>query len=59
LLPTFIISRKAKFQLRVSQHITGKQATRLQSNPETCTWTYGVQLWGSASNPNLEILERF
>ena len=22
-------------------------------------WTYGVQLWGSASNSNLEILERF
>jgi len=22
-------------------------------------WTYGVQLWGSASNPNIEILERF
>ena len=23
------------------------------------TWTYGVQLWESASNANLEILERF
>jgi hypothetical protein len=22
-------------------------------------WTYGVQLWGSASNSNIEILERF
>jgi hypothetical protein len=22
-------------------------------------WTYGVQLWGTASNSNLEILERF
>jgi hypothetical protein len=22
-------------------------------------WTYGVQLWGSASNCNIEILERF
>ena len=22
-------------------------------------WTYGVQLWGSASNSNLDILERF
>jgi len=22
-------------------------------------WTYGVQLWGSASKSNLEILERF
>jgi hypothetical protein len=22
-------------------------------------WTYGAQLWGSASNSNLEILERF
>jgi hypothetical protein len=22
-------------------------------------WAYGVQLWGSASNSNLEILERF
>ena len=22
-------------------------------------WTYGIQLWGSASNSNLEILERF
>jgi hypothetical protein len=22
-------------------------------------WTYGIQLWGSASNYNLEILERF
>jgi len=22
-------------------------------------WAYGVQLWGSASNINLEILERF
>jgi hypothetical protein len=22
-------------------------------------WTYGVQLWGSASNPNIETLERF
>jgi len=37
--------------------ITSKQATSLQSNPET--WTYGVQLWGSESNSNLEILERF
>lgn len=23
------------------------------------TWTYGIQLWGSASNSNLEILQRF
>jgi hypothetical protein len=22
-------------------------------------WTYGIQLWGSAANSNLEILERF
>ena len=22
-------------------------------------WTYGVQLWGSVSNSNLEVLERF
>jgi len=22
-------------------------------------WTYGVQLWGSASNSNIDILERF
>jgi len=22
-------------------------------------WTYGIQLWGTASNSNLEILERF
>ena len=22
-------------------------------------WTYGIQLWGTASNANLEILERF
>jgi hypothetical protein len=22
-------------------------------------WTYGIQLWGSASIPNIEILERF
>jgi len=22
-------------------------------------WTYGIQLWGSASNSNIEILERF
>jgi hypothetical protein len=22
-------------------------------------WTYGVQLWGSASNSNIEILEKF
>lgn len=22
-------------------------------------WTYGIQLWGSASNSNLEILQRF
>jgi len=22
-------------------------------------WTYGIQLWGAASNSNLEILERF
>jgi hypothetical protein len=22
-------------------------------------WTYGIQLWGTASTPNIEILERF
>jgi hypothetical protein len=22
-------------------------------------WTYGIQLWGTTSNPNIEILERF
>lgn len=22
-------------------------------------WTYGIQLWGTASNPNVEILQRF
>ena len=22
-------------------------------------WTYGIQLWGTASNPNIEILQRF
>jgi len=22
-------------------------------------WTYGIQLWGTATNTNLEILERF
>jgi hypothetical protein len=22
-------------------------------------WTYGIQLWGTASNSNIEILERF
>lgn len=22
-------------------------------------WTYGIQLWGSAKNSNIEILERF
>jgi hypothetical protein len=22
-------------------------------------WTYGIQLWGSASTSNIEILERF
>jgi len=22
-------------------------------------WTYGVQLWGTVSNSNIEILERF
>jgi hypothetical protein len=25
----------------------------------TPVWTYGIQLWGSAANSNLEILERF
>lgn len=25
----------------------------------TPVWTYGIQLWGSASNSNIEILERF
>jgi hypothetical protein len=34
--------------------ITGQQATRLQSNPESY-----LDLWRSASNSNLEILERF
>jgi hypothetical protein len=23
------------------------------------TWTYGIQLWGTNSNSNIEILERF
>jgi hypothetical protein len=22
-------------------------------------WTYGIQLWGTASNPNIEIIQRF
>jgi hypothetical protein len=28
-------------------------------NMYACIWTYGIQLWGTASTSNIEILERF
>jgi len=39
--------------------ITGKKKLLVYKATLKPTWTYGVQLWGSASNSNIEILERF
>jgi hypothetical protein len=47
----WIISRKA--QLSLENKILVPKAILKP------VWTYGVQLWGSASNSNIEILERF
>jgi len=46
-----IIGRKSQLTL-VKKLLVCKAILKL-------AWTYGVQLWGTASNSNLEILERF
>jgi len=38
--------------------ITGKQTASVQAILKP-TWTYGVQMWGSASNFNIDIVKRF
>jgi hypothetical protein len=39
--------------------IIGKKSYSSTKQSSKAIWTYGVQLWGNASNSNLEILERF
>jgi len=47
----WILGRKSKLSL-VNKLLVYKAILK-------SVWTYGVQLWGTASNSNIEILERF
>ena len=47
----WIIGRKSQLSLENKLLVY-----KVVPNP---VWTYGIQLWGTASNANLEILERF
>jgi hypothetical protein len=41
------------------QRVPGVKRLRREANHSTPSRTYGIQLWGTASTSNLEILEHF
>jgi hypothetical protein len=63
----YIESKRKQLNLKAKQihWLLGKSALSTESKlllyKEVLKpiWTYGIQLWGTASNPNIEILQRF
>jgi hypothetical protein len=47
----------AVWSLQLSKYILHFLSVPL--TPISCSWTYGIQLWGAASTSNIDILERF
>ena len=59
-------TKQLKEKLRKFYWITGRRSKLNIQNKITLykavikpVWTYGIQLWGTASNSNIEILQRF
>lgn len=51
--------RKMYWLLRRSSQLSVKNKLLLYKAILKPVWTYGIQLWGTASNSNVEILQRF
>ena len=59
-------SEQLKDKLKKFYWLTGRRSNLSTQNKITLykivikpVWTYGIQLWGTASNSNIEILQRF
>ena len=59
-------TKQLKEKLRKFYWLTGRRSKLNIQNKITLykavikpVWTYGIQLWGTASNSNIEILQRF
>ena len=59
-------SKQLKDKLRKFYWLTGRRSNLSTQNKITLyktiikpVWTYGIQLWGTASNSDIEILQRF
>ena len=59
-------SKQLRHKLKIFYWLIGRRSSLNTQNKITLykivikpVWTYGIQLWGTASNSNIEILQRF